>query len=34
MSEGMPGGRAITELGREVYELRGELKGRDLIAGS
>ncbi|MCY4647103.1 MAG: hypothetical protein OXE73_09520 [Gammaproteobacteria bacterium] len=26
--------RAIIELAREVSELRGELKGRDLIAGS
>ena len=25
--------RAINALGREVSELRGELKGRDLIAG-
>ena len=25
--------RAIEALAREVYELRGELKGRDLIAG-
>ena len=24
----------VRDLGRELYELRGELKGRDLLAGS